>query len=57
MSVLNPACRYERRFSAENILLTPPPTMSLEECITCINEDELPGMTPKAVRLRKTKAV
>jgi len=39
--------------SDENILLTPPHTMSLEECITYINEDELLEVTPRAIRLRK----
>jgi GTP-binding protein len=43
--------------SDENILLTPPVTMSLEECITYINEDELLEVTPKAIRLRKRKTV
>jgi GTP-binding protein len=39
--------------SDENILLTPPLEMSLEECIAYINEDELVEITPKSIRLRK----
>ena len=39
--------------SDENIILTPPTLMSLEECIAYINEDELVEVTPKSVRLRK----
>jgi GTP-binding protein len=39
--------------SDENILLTPPVEMSLEECIAYINEDELVEITPKSIRLRK----
>jgi GTP-binding protein len=41
--------------SDENILLTPPHTMSLEECISYINEDELLEVTPRAIRLRKRR--
>jgi len=37
----------------ENIILTPPVKMSLEKCITYINDDEMVEITPKAVRLRK----
>ena len=36
--------------SDENVILTP---MSLEDCISYINEDELVEVTPKAIRLRK----
>jgi GTP-binding protein len=39
--------------SDENVILTPPVEMSLEECITYINEDELVEVTPDNVRLRK----
>jgi len=39
--------------SDENVVLTPPTQMSLEECIAYINEDELVEVTPKAIRLRK----
>lgn len=41
--------------SDENVILTPPHIMSLEECITYINEDELLEVTPKAIRLRKRR--
>ena len=39
--------------SDENVILTPPVKMSLEDCITYINEDELVEVTPKSIRLRK----
>jgi len=39
--------------SDENVILTPPARMSLEECISFINDDELVEVTPKSVRLRK----
>jgi len=39
--------------SDDNVLLTPPLEMSLEECIAYINEDELVEITPKSIRLRK----
>jgi GTP-binding protein len=39
--------------SDENVILTPPTRMSLEECIAYINEDELVEVTPQAIRLRK----
>ena len=39
--------------SNENVVLTPPIDMSLEDCITFINDDELVEITPKAIRLRK----
>jgi GTP-binding protein len=39
--------------SDENVILTPWTKMSLEECISYINEDELVEVTPKAIRLRK----
>ncbi len=37
----------------EAVVLTPPVTMSLEECIAYINDDELVEVTPKSIRLRK----
>ncbi|MDR2693265.1 MAG: translational GTPase TypA [Chitinispirillales bacterium] len=39
--------------SDENVILTPPVDMSLEDCIAYINEDELVEVTPKSIRLRK----
>jgi GTP-binding protein len=39
--------------SDENVILTPPHEMSLEDCIAYINETELVEVTPKAIRLRK----
>jgi len=39
--------------SDENVILTPPVNMSLEDCIAYINEDELVEVTPKNIRLRK----
>jgi len=39
--------------SDENVILTPPTRMSLEQCIAYINEDELVEVTPQAIRLRK----
>jgi len=39
--------------SDENVILTPPRKMSLEECLTFINDDELVEVTPKSIRLRK----
>ncbi|MEJ2688536.1 MAG: translational GTPase TypA [Deltaproteobacteria bacterium] len=39
--------------SDENVILTPPLTMSLEDCITFINDDELVEVTPTSIRLRK----
>jgi len=35
------------------VILTPPVTMSLEECIAYINDDELVEVTPASIRLRK----
>jgi len=37
----------------DSITLTPPVNMSLEDCITFINDDELVEVTPKSIRLRK----
>lgn len=39
--------------SDENVILTPPVKMSLEQMITYINDDELLEVTPKSLRLRK----
>jgi len=39
--------------SDENVILTPPRIMSLEGCISFINDDELVEVTPRAVRIRK----
>ena len=37
----------------DNVLLTPPRRMSLEEAIAYIEDDELVEVTPKSIRLRK----
>src|SRR3990167_1916907 len=37
----------------ENVILSPPKLMSLEQAIEFINEDELIEVTPKEIRLRK----
>ncbi|MBE2295284.1 MAG: translational GTPase TypA [Phycisphaerales bacterium] len=39
--------------SDENILLTPPVRMSLEQALEFIDEDELVEITPKSIRVRK----
>jgi GTP-binding protein len=39
--------------SDENVRLTPPVILSLEQAIAYINDDELVEVTPKAIRLRK----
>ena len=39
--------------SDENILLTPPVVLSLEQALEFINDDELIEVTPLAIRLRK----
>jgi GTP-binding protein len=39
--------------SDENIILTPPIRMSLEQAIEFIDEDELVEVTPKSIRIRK----
>ncbi|CAK0758969.1 50S ribosomal subunit assembly factor BipA [Gammaproteobacteria bacterium] len=39
--------------SDENILLTPPVRMSLEQSLEFINDDELLEVTPRALRIRK----
>jgi len=39
--------------SDDAVILTPPTTMSLEECIAYINDDELVEITPLSIHLRK----
>jgi GTP-binding protein len=39
--------------SDENVILTPPHRLSLEDYIAFINDDELVEVTPAAIRLRK----
>jgi len=39
--------------SDENILLTPPIRMSLEQALEFIDDDELVEVTPQSIRLRK----
>ena len=39
--------------SDENVVLTPPRQMSLEEKMAYINDDEVLEVTPKHLRLRK----
>ena len=39
--------------SDENVVLTPPVNLSLEDCIAYINDDELVEITPQSIRLRK----
>lgn len=39
--------------SDENVILTPPTALTLEDCIAYINEDELVEVTPRNIRLRK----
>ena len=39
--------------SDENVLLTPPVRMSLEQALEFIDDDELVEVTPKSIRLRK----
>jgi GTP-binding protein len=41
--------------SDENIILTPPVKLSLEDYIAFINDDELVELTPQSIRLRKIK--
>jgi len=41
--------------SDENILLTPPIKLSLEQALEFIDDDELVEVTPKTVRLRKAQ--
>ena len=43
--------------SDEAVILTPPRQMSLEDCISYINDDELVEITPKIIRLRKQSNV
>jgi GTP-binding protein len=39
----------------DNIVLTPPFVLSLEDYISYINDDELVEITPKSIRIRKIK--
>ncbi len=39
--------------SDDNVLLVPPVKMTLEDCISYINDDELVEVTPREIRLRK----
>ena len=39
--------------SDENILLTPPVRLSLEQALEFIDDDELVEVTPRSIRLRK----
>ncbi|MDY6952807.1 MAG: translational GTPase TypA, partial [Thermodesulfobacteriota bacterium] len=41
--------------SDENVILTPPQRLSLEDCIAFINDDELVEVTPAAIRLRERR--
>ena len=41
--------------SDEAVILVPPLKMSLEDCISYIDDDELVEITPKVIRLRKQK--
>ena len=43
--------------SDENVILTPPYRLSLEDCIAFINDDELVEVTPAAIRLRKRNSL
>jgi GTP-binding protein len=43
-----------RRFGGQqNVILTPPHRLSLEDCIAFINDDELVEVTPAAIRMRE----
>ena len=39
--------------SDENILLTPPVELSLEQALSFVNDDELIEVTPRSIRIRK----
>jgi len=41
----------------ENVVLTPPVQMTLEDCIAYINDDELVEITPQAIRMRKRQVL
>ena len=43
--------------SDEAVVLTPPREMTLEDCISYINDDELVEITPEAIRLRKKPGI
>ncbi|NNK13494.1 MAG: hypothetical protein HKP52_04570, partial [Desulfofustis sp.] len=42
--------------SDEAVILTPPTVMTLEDCLSFINDDELVEVTPASIRLRKRVA-
>ena len=42
--------------SDDAVILTPPKFMSLEDCLSFINDDELVEVTPASIRLRKRDA-
>ena len=42
--------------SDEAVILTPPTVLSLEDCLSFINDDELVEVTPASIRLRKRAA-
>lgn len=44
---------HRRSFAEEGIILTPPVEMSLHDAIEYISDDELVGVTPESIRLRK----
>ena len=43
--------------SDDAVILTPPTPLSLEDCLSFINDDELVEVTPKSIRLRKKTSV
>jgi GTP-binding protein len=43
--------------SDEAVILTPPRLLTLEDCISFINDDELVEVTPASIRLRKRPGV
>jgi len=43
--------------SDDAVILTPPREMTLEDCISYINDDELVEVTPESIRLRKKRGI
>jgi GTP-binding protein len=43
--------------SDDAVILTPPTPLSLEDCLSFINDDELVEVTPESIRLRKKTSV
>ena len=41
--------------SDENIVLTPPVELSLEQALSFVNDDELVEITPRSIRIRKKR--